>query len=109
MGDDSTLRERVAKAFQQQFPGIRSDESHPDMVVFFTMVDYVPGCSPNCGKFKTYRNWNCEVEIFAVESESGTDTFVFNLDCSSYNPFHNPSTICASQLTKTLRSLIPNA
>src|SRR5208282_475339 len=73
MGDDSALRDRVAKAFQRQFPGIRSDESQPDMVVFFTMVDYVPGCLPNCKKFKTYRNWNCEVEIFAVDSESRTD------------------------------------
>jgi hypothetical protein len=39
MGDDPTLHDRVAKAFQQQFPGIRPDESQPDMVVFFTIVD----------------------------------------------------------------------
>src|SRR3954466_11700885 len=62
MGDDSTLRDRVAKAFLQQFPGIQSDKTHPDMVVFFTIVDYVPGCLPNCKKFRTYRNWSCEVE-----------------------------------------------
>ncbi len=105
MGDDSTLHDRVAKAFRQQFPGIRSDESQPDMVVYLTIVDYVPGCLPNCKKFKTYRNWSCEVEIFAVESESKTETFVFNLDGSSYNPFHDPAANCASQLRKTLRSL----
>jgi hypothetical protein len=111
MGDDSTLRDRVATAFQKQFPGIRSDESEPDMVVFFTIVDYVPGCLPNCKKFKTYRNWTCEVEIFAVKSESKTDTFVFNLDGSTYNPFHNPAANCASQLTKTFQSLnsFPNS
>jgi len=100
MGDDSTLHDQVAKAFQQQFPGIRSDESQPDLVVFFTIVDYVPGCLPNCKKFKTYRNWSCEVEIFAEP-----ETLVFNLDGTTYNPFHDPAANCASQLTKTLRSL----
>lgn len=105
MGDDSAFNDRVTKAFRQQFPGIRSDESQPDMVVFFTIVDYVPGCLPNCKKFKTYRNWTCEVEIFAVKSESKTDTFVFNLDGSTYNPFHDPAANCASQLRTTIRSL----
>jgi hypothetical protein len=105
MGDDSTLRDRVAKAFQEQFPGIRSNESEPDMVVFFTMVDYVPDCLPNCKKFKTYLNWTCEVEIFAVQSGSKTETFVFNLDESTYNPLHNPAVNCASELTKTFRGL----
>ncbi len=52
------------------------------MLVFFTIVDHVPGCLPNCNKFKTDRNWTCEVEIFAVESDSKTETFVFNLDRS---------------------------
>jgi hypothetical protein len=105
MGEDSTLRDRVTKAFQKQFPGTRSVESQPDMVVFFTTVDYVPGCLPNCKKFKTYRNWSCEVEIFAVESESKNDTLVFNLDGSTYNPFQNQAANCASELTKTFRSL----
>jgi hypothetical protein len=105
MGDDSTIRNRVAEAFQHQFPGIRSDESKPDMVVFFTIVDYVPGCSPNCKKFTTYRNWTCEVEIFSVDSASGTSTLVFNLDGTTYNPFHNPAANCSEQLTKTFRNL----
>jgi hypothetical protein len=105
MGDDSTVRSRVAEAFQQQFRGIRSDESKPDMVVFFTIVDYVPGCLPNCKKFRTYRNWTCEVEIFSVESASGTDSLVFNLDGTTYNPFHNPAANCSAQLTKTFRNL----
>jgi len=105
MGDDSPLRDRVAKAFQKQFPGIQLDESQPDMVVFFTMVDYVPGCLPNCKKFKTYRNWTCEVELFAVGSESQTDTLVFNLDGSTYDPFLDSPADCASRLTKTFRKL----
>ena len=105
MGEDSILRDRVAKAFQKQFPSTRVVESEPDMVVFFTIVDYVPGCLPNCKKFKTYRNWSCEVEIFAVESESKAHTLVFNLDGSTYNPFHDPVANCASELTKTFRSL----
>jgi hypothetical protein len=111
MGDDSALRDRVAQAFREQFPGIRSNESQPDMVVFFTIVDYVPGCLPNCKKFKTYRNWTCEVEIFSVEGDAKTETFVFNLDGSTYNPLHNPAANCASELTKTFRGLnsIPNS
>jgi hypothetical protein len=63
MADDPSLRSRVASAFQKQFPGAQVVQSDPDMVVFFTIVDYVPGCSPDCKKFKTYRNWTCEVEI----------------------------------------------
>jgi hypothetical protein len=65
MGDDPSLRDHVATAFQKRFPGARLVESQPDMVVFFTVVDYVPGCSPNCKKFKTYRNWTCEVMTYA--------------------------------------------
>lgn len=56
MREDAPLRDQVTKAFQKQFPGAELDESRPGMVVFFTMVDYVPGCSPKCKKFKTYRN-----------------------------------------------------
>ncbi len=105
MREDSPLRDRVAKAFQKQFPGALLDESQPDMVVYFTMSDYVPGCLPNCKKFRTYRNWSCEVVVSTVESESKTDTLVFNLDGSTYNPFLDSGANCASQLTKTFRSL----
>ena len=105
MGDDSDLHARVEDAFRQQFPGIQQDESKPEMVVFFTIVDYVPGCLPNCKKFKTYRNWTCEVEIHSVQAESKSDAFVFNLDGSTYNPFHNPAANCASQLAATFRRL----
>src|SRR5258708_2783018 len=48
MGDDLSLRERVATGFHKQFPDARLVQSQPDMAVFFTIVDYVPGCSPNC-------------------------------------------------------------
>jgi hypothetical protein len=68
MGDDLSLRERVATAFQKQFPEARLVQSQSDMVVFFTLVDHVPGCSPNCKKFKTYRNWSCEVMIYPTDS-----------------------------------------
>lgn len=104
MGDDPSLRNRVADAFQKQFPGVRMDDSQPDMVVFFTIVDYVPGCSPNCKKFRTYRNWSCEVERFPRESDSEARTLVFNIDGASYNPFFNQASDCASQLSKLSRS-----
>ena len=103
MGNDPSLRSRVAAAFQKQFPGAQVVQSSPDMVVFFTIVDYVPGCSPNCKKFKTYRNWNCEVEVYPRDS-SNTDTIVFNLDGYTYNPFHNSASSCASRLLKASRS-----
>lgn len=103
MGHDHSLRGRVAVAFQKQFPGAQVVQSSSDMVVFFTIVDYVPGCSPNCKKFKTYRNWTCEVEIYPRDSSS-TDTIVFNLDGHTYNPFHNPASSCASKLLNASRS-----
>jgi hypothetical protein len=104
MGEDPSLRNRLAKAFQKQFPGARIVESDPDMVVFLTIVDYVPGCLRNCKKFRTYRNWNCEVMSYPRESNPQSGTMVFNLDGSSYNPFYNPSSSCAYQLSKVSRS-----
>ena len=104
MGDDPSLRGRVAASFQKQFPGARIVQSQPDTVVFFTIADYVPGCSPNCKKFKTYRNWTCEVMIYPTGSYPEARTMVFNLDGSTYNPFYNPASNCASQLLKAGRS-----
>jgi hypothetical protein len=104
MGDDPALRNRVADAFQKQFPGVRIVDSQPDMVVFFTIVDYVPGCLPDCKKFRTYRNWSCEVERFPRESNSEARTLLFNIDGSSYNPFFNQASDCASELSKLSRS-----
>jgi hypothetical protein len=100
MSDDPSLRDRVAAAFQEQFPGSRLVESQPDMVVIFTIVDYVLGCLPNCGKFRTYRNWSCEVMAYATASNPEVDTIVFNLDGSTYNPFYDQASNCASQLSK---------
>jgi hypothetical protein len=103
MGDDSSLREQVARAFQKQFPGAHLVKSQPDTVVFFTIVDYVPGCSPNCKKFKTYRNWSCEVMIYPTDSHPDAHTMVFNVDGSTYNPFYNPASNCAWQLLRATR------
>jgi hypothetical protein len=104
MSDDLSLRERVATAFQKQFPDARLVRSEPDMVVFFTIVDYVPGCSPNCKNPKNYRNWSCEVMIYPTSSNPEAHTIVFNLDGATYNPFYNPASNCASQLLKASRS-----
>lgn len=94
MADSPALRDRVAEAFRKRFPGVKLVESGGDMVVFFTIVDYVPGCLPNCKKFKTYRNWSCEVE------EYRRDTLVFNLEGASYDPFYDPATACAARFAK---------
>jgi hypothetical protein len=103
MGDDSSLRDHVVTAFQKRFPGARFVESDPDMVVYFTIVDYVPGCAPDCKKFRTYRNWRCEVVTYARESHPDDDTMTFNLEGSTYNPFYNPALNCASQFSKASR------
>ena len=68
--------------------------------MIFTMVDYVPGCSPNRGKFRTYRNWSCEVMAYPRESNSEVGTIVFNLEGYTYNPFYDQASNCASQLSK---------
>jgi hypothetical protein len=85
MGEDSTLREKLAKAFQKQFPTARMVESGSDMFVILTIVDYVPGCSPDCKKFRPYRNWTCEVISYPRESSPEAKTMVINIDGSSYN------------------------
>jgi len=103
MKENPSLRDQVAAAFRQRFPNAKLVESNSDMVVFFTVVDYVPGCSPNCGKFRTYRNWSCEVEMFPRESEPQTDTLVFNIDGSTYNPFYDPAANCAARFAKVIR------
>jgi hypothetical protein len=103
MKENSSLRDPVVAAFRQRFPNAELVESKPDTVVFFTMVDYVPGCKPNCDKFRTYRNWSCEVEMFSRESEPKTDALVFNLDGSTYNPLYAPAANCAARFAKVIR------
>ena len=102
MKENLSLRDQVAAAFRHRFPNTELVESKPDMVVFYTMVDYVPDCAPNCEKFRTYRNWNCEVEVF-WESEPKTPTLVFNWDGSTYNPFYDPAANCAARFAKVIR------
>jgi hypothetical protein len=101
--ESPSLRDHIAVAFQHRFPNIELEESKPDMVVFFTIVDYVPGCSPNCGKFRTYRNWSCEVELFPRESGPQTDTLVFNFEGSTFNPFYDSAANCAARFAKIIR------
>jgi len=101
MKQNSSLGDHVAAAFRQRFPNAELVESKPDMVVFFTVVDYVPGCLPNCEKFRTYRNWNCEVEV-SWESEPDTP-LVFSFDGSTYNPLYDPATNCAARFAKIVR------
>ena len=103
MGDDPSLYDQVAKAFHKQFRSAQLVQSESEMLVIFTMVDYVPGCSPNCKKFKTYRNWSCEVILYPRDPQPATETMVFNLDGASYNPFYNQGSHCAQQLARALR------
>jgi hypothetical protein len=103
MKENPALRDQVAAAFRQQFPSTELVESSSDMFVMFTLVDYVPGCLPNCEKFRTYRNWSCEVEMYPRESEPQTGTLVFNLEGSTYNPFYDSAANCAARFAKVIR------
>jgi len=102
LDDNPYLRDDLAAAFRHRFPNLQVVESRPDMVVYFNIVDYVPGCAPNCQKFRTYRNWNCEVEVF-WRSEPTTQTLVFNWGGSTYNPLYDPTANCAARFAKALR------
>jgi hypothetical protein len=101
--EDPTLRNQVFAAFRKRFPTAELVESKPDVVVFFNIVNYEPGCLPNCGKFRTYRNWGCEVEAFTRDSEANADTLVFNFDGHTYNPLYDPVANCAARFAKIMQ------
>jgi hypothetical protein len=101
--EDPTLRDQVFAAFRKRFPNVELVESKPDVVVFFNIVDYEPGCLPNCGKFRTYRNWGCEVEAFPQDSEANAGTLVFNFDGHTYNPLYDAAANCAARFAKVMR------
>ncbi|HKD80868.1 MAG TPA: hypothetical protein VKH81_14320 [Candidatus Angelobacter sp.] len=106
IADNRFLRERTVAAFQKQFSGVRvidSEADTADLVVIFTVVDYAPGCLPNCKKFRTYRNWTCEAMSYPRQPHSDSSgTFVFNLEGSTYNPFYDPASSCASKLARVM-------
>lgn len=97
MADDPSLRNRVAAAFRKQFPSARLVESQSDIQVIFVMVDYVPGCSPNCRKFKTYCSWTCEVTTQPKDPRIGALAMAFELEGSTYNPLFDPAASCTRE------------
>jgi hypothetical protein len=88
--------------FDTDFRPFNSSNPAPIWLCYFNIVDYVPGYSPNCQKFRTYRNWNCEVEVF-WRSEPKTQPVVFNWGGFSYNPLYDPAANCAARFAKVLR------
>jgi len=96
--DDRSLQRKMEAEIRKRLAGarlVRFAEDEDDYSIIFVMVDYVPGCSPNCAKFPTYRNWSC-----SVLSGQGQ---AFELDGSTYNPFFSPTSDCVSRFLAFLR------
>jgi hypothetical protein len=90
--DDLGLQRKLETDIRKRLTGarvVRFAEDEDDYSIIFVMVDYVPGCAPNCAKFFTYRNWSCSVltrrgQAFAIEG-------------STYNPLFSPTSDCVSR------------
>ena len=98
MTDDSLLIRQIIAAVWRRLPGtqvVAWDADSSEMQLIFVMVDYVPGCKPNCGKFPTYRNWSC-----TVLSGFGQ---AFALDGETYDPFYSATDNCLSGLARVLK------
>ena len=90
--DSRILRDRLRRAFQSAFPNVRFVEAGGDIQLIFVLVDYVPGCLPNCGRFPTYRHWSGEVMTWVPKQGTNlvSGTQVLAVEGSSCNPFHDP-------------------
>jgi hypothetical protein len=90
--DDSRLQRKLETEIRKRLESarlVRFAEDEDDYSIIFVMVDYVPGCDPNCAKFFTYRNWSC-----TVLSGRGQ---AFKVDGATHNPFFSPTSDCVSR------------
>ena len=103
MGDDAQLLRKLSVAVRQHLPQVTVVSDLGDLDVIVVLVDYEPGCAPNCGKFPTYRNWSCTVLSRVPFAQT------FALEGSSYNPFVSPTDDCVRRLSEYLRknALLP--
>ena len=96
--DDLGLQRKLETEIRKSLAGarlVRFAEDEDDYSIIFVMVDYVPGCDPNCAKFFTYRNWSCSV--LARRGQA------FEVEGSTYNPFFSPTSDCVSRFLAFLR------
>ena len=92
MKDDPVLLTDLRRELRRQFPSARLVDSGGDIQIIFILVDYEPGCLPNCGRFPTYRNWSGEVLTWMPRSGTNerSGTQVVGIDGWTYNPLISP-------------------
>jgi len=102
IADSPEFRMRLASALKTHFPSAEVVESDPEIFVIFTIVDYVPGCLPNCDKSRAYRNWSCEIMNFMPSKLPGPAAWglPFKIDGSTYNPWFHPAEKCIHEFAK---------
>jgi|SRR2546422_3973279 len=105
MADSLEFHKRLASALKKELPSTEVVESGGDIFIIFIIVDYVPGCLPNCDKPRTYRNWRCEIMNFMPLRQSGRDASgaPFNVGGSSYNPWFDPAENCIHEFANLAR------
>jgi hypothetical protein len=105
MAESAEFRMRLASALKTEFPSAELVESRGDIFIIFTIVDYVPGCLPNCDAPRTYRNWSCEIMSFMPSKQSSLvpSGVPFNVDGSTYNPWFDPAENCIREFAKHVR------
>ena len=101
MDDDLHLLRELAAAVHRYFPEAAVVEDSADLHIIIVLVDYEPGCAPNCGKFRTYRNWSCTVLTRVPFAQA------FALNGSSYNPFLSPTNDCLKRLARYVEETRP--
>ena len=100
MTDSPEFRMRLASALREEFPSAKLVDSGGEVYVIFTIVDYVPGCLPDCHSFRTYRNWSCEIMMF---NKQHTPILPFNVKGSTYNPWFDPGENCIREFARYVR------
>jgi hypothetical protein len=92
MDDDPHLVQELASAVRRYFPQVALVEGLADLHIIFVLVDYEPGCAPNCDRFRTYRNWSCTAITRSAQA--------FGLNGSTYNPLVSPTDDCMKRLAR---------
>jgi hypothetical protein len=51
IADDPTLLDQLRLELQREFPATPIVKDAGDTQIIFVLLDYVPGCLPNCDRF----------------------------------------------------------
>jgi hypothetical protein len=100
MGDDLALKQHLASEITRAFPGVKITEGDADIQLILVVVDYVPGCLPNCRKFPTYLNWSAEVMTWHLSCRGAQGTQVVAFEGQTWNPAFDPAAEFAIRIKK---------